>query len=244
MINASRAAFVCLFKFKLRARWQQPLRSLGRADSKLTAGARRGGAPAAGSSAGCAAGPCSARHQLAPRVMARGAPPDAAVAGKPPTGAAPSAVNGQVQPQAEGPASDGEARPRLADQSETATSPRPPVRIVQQRTCRLLCKKYTQETHDAIAALRTTPAASDWVSDSMQPLAGSSESSCCEAGGCSATWMGSAALERNWKGRMPQPGEGRGDLMRVREVRSLAGMWTEPAQSSRDVDRAGANCSG
>ena len=25
MINASRAAFVCLFKLKLRARWQQPL---------------------------------------------------------------------------------------------------------------------------------------------------------------------------------------------------------------------------
>jgi hypothetical protein len=135
MINASRAAFVCLFKFKVAG----PLAAAPPAVSGglIDSGGSAGRGPGCWLERGLAAGPGSARCQLAPRVTARGAPPDAAVAGKPPTGAVASAVNGEVQPQAEGPASDWEARTRLADQSETATSPRLPVRIVQQRTCRL-----------------------------------------------------------------------------------------------------------
>jgi hypothetical protein len=61
---------------------------------------------------------------------------------------------------------------------------------------------------------------------------GSSESSCWEARGCSATRMGSAARERNWKVECPSRTRGGGHFVRVREVRSLAGVWTEPAKKN------------
>jgi hypothetical protein len=176
MINASRAAFVCLFKFKVAG----PLAAAPPAVSGGLIDASGGGS--AGRGPGCwlerglrgrarlsatSAGSQGHGTRRPARRRGRRKAPCSSTTG---AAASLSAVNGQVQPQAEGPASDGEARPRLADQSETATSPRPPVRIVQQRTCRLLCK-YTRETHDAITALRTTPAASGWVGDSMHPLA-------------------------------------------------------------------------